>query len=204
MNNKKEKVSEKTPETSKVSKYSKRQNKSKFNIDKRTSFIALVAVLGAQALAISYLENFIPAVPGLPPGAKPGFSNIVTMFAASTLGFPGALCITLIKSVFAGITRGTTAFLMSGVGGLFATVAMVLLLRIHKNPFGIMGISVAAAVAHNAGQLLVACIISGTPALVAGYGPFLLLFAVLTGAITGTILKIVMPALQKQANMLNL
>lgn len=204
MNNKKEKVSEKTPEVSKVSKDAKRQSNSKFNIDKRTSFIALIAVLGAQALAISYLENFIPAVPGLPPGAKPGFSNIVTMFAASTLGFPGALCITLIKSVFAGITRGATAFLMSGVGGLFATVAMVLLLRIHKNPFGIMGISVAAAVAHNAGQLLVACIISGTPALVAGYGPFLLLFAVLTGAVTGTILRIVMPALQKQANMLNL
>lgn len=177
---------------------------SKINIDKRTSFIALVAVLGAQALALSYLENFIPAVPGLPPGAKPGFSNIVTMFAASSLGLPGALCITLIKSVFAGITRGATAFLMSGVGGLFATIAMVLLLRMQKNPFGIMGISVMAAIAHNAGQLLVACWISGTPALVAGYGPFLLLFAVLTGAVTGTILRIVMPALQKQTHMLGL
>ncbi len=177
---------------------------SKFNIDKRTSFIALVAILGAQALALSYLENFIPAVPGLPPGAKPGFSNIVTMFAASTLGLPGALCITLIKSVFAGITRGATAFLMSGVGGLFATIVMVLLLRMRKNPFGIMGISVMAAIAHNGGQLLVACIISGTPALVAGYGPFLLLFAVLTGAVTGTILRIVMPALRKQTKMLGL
>lgn len=177
---------------------------SKINIDKRTSFIALVAVLGAQALALSYLENFIPAVPGLPPGAKPGFSNIVTMFAASSLGLPGALCITLIKSVFAGITRGATAFLMSGVGGLFATIAMVLLLHMQKNPFGIMGISVMAAIAHNAGQLLVACLISGTPALVAGYGPFLLLFAVLTGAVTGTILRIVMPALQKQTKALGL
>ncbi len=177
---------------------------SKINIDKKTSFIALVAVLGAQALALSYLENFIPAVPGLPPGAKPGFSNIVTMFAASSLGLPGALCITLIKSVFAGITRGATAFLMSGVGGLFATIVMVLLLRMQKNPFGIMGISVMAAIAHNAGQLLVACWISGTPALVAGYGPFLLLFAVLTGAVTGTILRIVMPALQKQTHMLGL
>lgn len=177
---------------------------SKINIDKRTSFIALVAVLGAQALALSYLENFIPAVPGLPPGAKPGFSNIVTMFAASSLGLPGALCITLIKSVFAGITRGTTAFLMSGVGGLFATVVMVIFLRMQKNPFGIMGISVMAAIAHNAGQLIVACSISGTPALAVGYGPFLLIFAVLTGTVTGTILRIVMPALQKQTKALGL
>lgn len=178
--------------------------KSKVNIDKRTSFIALIGVLGAQALALSYLENFIPAVPGLPPGAKPGFSNIVTMFTASTLGFSGALCITLIKSVFAGITRGATAFFMSAVGGLLATIVMVLLLKLRKNPFGLMGISIMSAVAHNAGQLLVACIISGTPALVAGYGPFLLLFAVITGAVTGTILRIVMPALQKQTHLLGL
>ncbi len=190
---KKQKASKSTPKKT-----------SKINIDKRTSFIALVAILGAQALALSYLENLIPAVPGLPPGAKPGFSNIVTMFAASTLGLPGALCITLIKSMFAGITRGATAFLMSGVGGLFATIVMVILLRMRGNPFGIMGISVMSAVAHNAGQLLVACILSGTPALVAGYGPFLLLFAVLTGAVTGTILRIVMPALQKQTHILGL
>ena len=174
-------------------------SKGKLNINKRTSFIALVAILAAQALVLSYLENFIPAVPGLPPGAKPGFSNIVTMFAASTLGFPGAICITIIKSIFAGITRGATAFFMSACGGILATIVMVLLLKIKKNPFGIMGISIMSAIAHNVGQLIVACIISGTPALVYGYGPLLLLFAVITGAITGTILKIVMPALMKQS-----
>lgn len=174
----------------------------KTNISKSTRFISLIGVLGAQALALSFLENFIPAIPGLPPGAKPGFSNIVTMFTASTVGFSGALCITLIKSIFAGITRGATAFFMSLAGGLLATIVMVALLKLPKNPFGIMGISIASAVAHNSGQLIVACIISGTPSLVLGYGPFLLLFALITGAVTGTILRIVMPALEKQASAL--
>ena len=57
----------------------------------------------------------------------------------------------------------------------------------------------ASATAHNAGQLAVACLLSGTPALIAGYGPLLLLFAVITGAVTGVILKIVLPALEKQS-----
>lgn len=171
----------------------------KLNINKTTRIIALLGILGAQALVLSVIENFIPAIPGLPPGAKPGFSNIVTMFTATIMGFPGAFGITLIKSVFAGITRGVTAGLMSFCGGLLSTIVMVLLLKLKKNPFGIMGISIMSAVAHNVGQLIVACIISGTPALVTGYGPFLLLFAIITGAITGTILRIVMPALEKQS-----
>ena len=171
----------------------------KTNIDKKTFSVALLGVLGAEALALSFLENFIPAIPGLPPGAKPGFSNIVTMFTAGTMGFLPALAITVIKSVFAFVTRGATAGLMSFAGGLLSTVVMVLLLRLEKNPFGIMGVSVASAVAHNAGQLLVACILSGTPALVLGYGPLLLLFAVVTGSVTGVVLKVIMPALEKQS-----
>ena len=170
----------------------------KTNINKKSSRVALLGVLGAEALALSFLEIFIPAVPGLPPGAKPGFSNIVTMFTASTMGLCSALAITLIKSIFAFIARGVTAGLMSGAGGLLSTLIMVLLLKWKKNPFGITGISVASAVAHNLGQLIVACILSGTSALVWSYGPLLLLFAIITGAVTGAILKIILPALEKQ------
>ncbi len=177
---------------------------SKANINRKTAYVALLGVLAAEALALSFLENFLPAVPGLPPGAKPGFSNIVTMFTASTLGFPSALAITLIKSLFAGLTRGLTAGLMSGAGGLLSTIVMVLLLKWKKNPFGILGVSIASAIAHNLGQLIVACVISGTPALAIGYGPLLLVFALVTGAITGTLLKIILPALEKQKTALGL
>ncbi|MBQ1895476.1 MAG: Gx transporter family protein, partial [Clostridia bacterium] len=104
----------------------------KTNINKKTSFVALLGVLGAEALALSFLENFIPAVPGLPPGAKPGFANIVTMFTASTMGFLPALAITVLKSLFAFVTRGATAGMMSFAGGLLSTIVMVLLLRLKK------------------------------------------------------------------------
>ncbi len=159
---------------------------------------ALLGVLGAQALALSFLENIFPALPGLPPGAKPGFSNIVTMFTAATAGLGEALAITVIKSVFAGVTRGLSAFIMSFAGGILSTFTMFFLLRLKSSPFGIAGVSVASAAAHNLGQLLAAAVLTGTSS-VFGYAPVLLLFAVATGLVTGTVLKVLMPALRKQS-----
>ena len=162
-----------------------------------TKRVALLGILGAQALALSFLENLIPALPGLPPGAKPGFSNIVTMYTVSALGIGEALYITLIKALFAGLTRGPTAFFMSFAGGLLSTLVMFGLLRLHNRPFGIAGISVAAAVAHNFGQLLAAMALTGTTTVI-GYAPLLIFFAIMTGRVTGTVLKTVMPALDRQ------
>ena len=167
--------------------------------DKRglTKRVALVGIMGALALSLSYLETLLPAFPGFPPGAKPGFSNIVTMFLAGSVGIGDAFFITVIKALFAGITRGFTAMLMSGAGGLLSTAAACLLLRKSKNRFGYIGIGIICAVCHNIGQLFTACLISGTPSLLWGYGPLLLLFAVITGFITGTVLKVIMPYLDR-------
>ncbi len=153
--------------------------------------------MGALALSLSFLESLIPPLPGLPPGAKPGLSNVVTMFLASSFGIGDALLITILKAAFAGITRGTTAMLMSAAGGILSTLAACILLRSRKIKFGYIGIGIVCAVCHNIGQLIVACFLSGTWALVTGYGPILMLFAVATGFVTGTTLKPVLPALKK-------
>ena len=170
------------------------------NKDKNlTRKIALTGIMCALALALSYLETLIPAYPGFPPGAKPGLSNIVTMFMAGGAGPLYAFFITVIKGLFAGVTRGFTAMLMSLSGGILSTAAACLLFRFAKNKLGYIGISIVCAVCHNIGQLAAACIISGTASLVVGYGPLLLIFAVVTGLLTGAILKAVMPALARIA-----
>jgi len=166
--------------------------------ENKTKRVALLGILGAQALAVSFLEGLLPALPGLPPGAKPGFSNIVTMFTAYSMGFWQAILITLIKAAFAGLTRGPSAFLMSLSGGLLSTVVMYLLIRQKRQRFGLVGISVASAVAHNMGQLLAAMVLTGTGAII-GYLPLLTVFALGTGIITGVILKAVIPVLIRQS-----
>lgn len=164
----------------------------------KTQKIALLGILSAQALALSFIENLMPAMPFLPPGVKLGLSNIVTMFTAGTMGLLPALAVTLIKSLFVLLTRGVTAFFMSFGGGFLSTVAMCLMIKFVKDKSGFVGVAVVSAVCHNIGQLAVSIIVTKTTAFVY-YAPVLLLSGVVMGIITGIILKAVMPLLMKQS-----
>ncbi len=172
------------------------------NMKISTQKIALMGILGAQALALSFMENLIPTMPFLPPGVKLGLANIVTMFCAGTMGFIPAMIITVLKSGFAFLTRGATAFMMSFGGGLLSTVAMCVLVRKSKKFFGYIGIAVISAICHNIGQLSVSILISKTTAMLY-YTPVLLISGIITGVLTGVILKTIMPLLNKQRKFFN-
>ena len=158
---------------------------------------ALSGILCALAIAMSFLESLLPPMPFLPPGAKPGLSNIVTMFAASSLTVADTLLIIITKSAFVFITRGVTAGAMSISGGLLSGAAMLILFRKGKDKLGLTGISVICALCHNAGQLITSALISGSKATLY-YAPFLAVFALVTGTVSGLILRAVLPAAQKQ------
>ena len=148
----------------------------------------------ALATALSFLESLIPPIVPI-PAVKPGFSNIVTMFCVSTLGWKYGLAVTLFKAFFALITRGTTAFFMSLTGGLFSFLVMVIIFRFFKNTLGYIGIGVLCALSHNIGQLAVAVVILGEAIL--NITPLLLLAGLITGIVTGTVFKYTLPALTK-------
>ncbi len=162
---------------------------------KKTYDTALFGMLAAVAVTLSFLESLLPTAAFLPPGAKPGFSNLANMFAASSMGLLPALGIAVLKACFAGLTRGLTAFCMSLCGGVLSTLMMVLLFRYAKK-IGFVGIGVLSAVCHNLGQLLVASVLVGN-ASVLGYAPVLLLCALIAGILTGLIFRAVLPAVQR-------
>lgn len=145
-------------------------------------------------MVLSVFENLIfPSVPFLPAGAKVGLSNIVTMFAGSVFGFSGALYIALLKALFAFITRGAVAGAMSLSGGILSVIVLSVILRKERKTISFIGIGVLCAVFHNLGQFLCSCVLSGKAML--GYGKYLLLFAIVSGSITGIVLNTVMPRL---------
>lgn len=163
----------------------------------KTKKVAFLGMMGALALVLGFLENMlIPDIPFLPVGAKPGLSNVVTMYVATVSGFPGAVYITLIKAHFALITRGAAASFMSLCGGLLSTAITCILLRAGRKSFSFWGIGIASACMHNMGQLIAACLISGTFALL-NYGKYLLIFSLITGTVTGVMLLILMPRVEK-------
>ncbi len=158
-------------------------------------YVALLGILGALALVLSFLENsLLPDLPLLPPGAKPGLSNLVTTLSGALLGAPAAFSVTFLKALFAFVTRGATAGLMSLSGGLLSTAGLVLLLRLRERFLTFLGISVSCAALHNLGQLLCACVLTGTFSML-NYGKYLLLFSLLAGTLTGVMLNLLMPAL---------
>lgn len=163
----------------------------------KNSKIALLGILGAVSLVLSFLENMlIPDIPFLPVGAKVGLSNIVIMYTASVFSFPSALYITMLKVLFVFITRGATAAFMSFCGGFLSTVATCILIKYKDRIFSFIGIAIIGALTHNMGQLIASVIISGT-ASVFNYGKYLILFAILSGSITGIMLSVIMPRLSK-------
>lgn len=157
---------------------------------KRAAFTGMLAAL---ALAFSFLEELLPPLPMMPPGAKLGLSNIVTMYAAGSAGLPCALFLAVLKGGFAFLTRGAAAGIMSLSGGLFSTLCMWALLKKTRASLAVIG--VCGALAHNAAQLCAAYFL--TSAAVAFYVPFLLLFGVLTGLLTGLVLKLTLPPLKR-------
>ena len=147
--------------------------------------VATIAVLVALALAISVAEGFIPLAFIPVPGVKLGLANIVTLFALCFLNFKDALVILVLRCLLASLFgSGITALAFSLTGGLFALVTMHPLLKSKR--FSLAGVSIAGAAMHGAGQIVAAFFMLSTFSVIF-YLPFLLIAAIFTGALTGTI-----------------
>jgi len=155
---------------------------------------AFWGILSALALALSWAESTLAPFLNLPMGVKPGLSNIAVMMAGATLGLPAGLAVAAAKAVFAGLTRGLTAMLLSGAGGIVSALLVGLLLKfsIKNSAFSIgeIGIGMLGGAAHNIAQLAVAALIMGTPGVLWA-APVLLLCGALMGAVTGTAVKLI-------------
>ena len=84
--------------------------------EKRNKLTALTvsAILAAAALAASFFERTLTAGLPLPPGVKPGLSNVAVTFACAALGLPYALAVTAIKAGFTLLTAGFSALISKG------------------------------------------------------------------------------------------
>ena len=159
---------------------------------KRITFTALMT---AFAVVLSFIESLLPTAYFMPPGSKLGLSNIPVMFSASKLSIGETLLIVIAKSVFVFITRGVTAFFMSLAGGILSALCMFIMLR-KSTGFGFVGVGVLSAICHNIGQLAVSFFMVQSSAIV-GYAPIMLITAIVTGFLTGMVLKIAMPYFSK-------
>ena len=166
------------------------------NRSRKVKRLALMGLLFALAMALSFLESLLPALPMLPPGIRLGLSNIVTMYALFVLGPVSGYTIAVLKALLVLLTRGAVAAAMSAAGGVFSVTIMLLLSLLPGIKEQYLLLSVFGGAAHNIGQLVMARFIINNQ-YVWYYFPVLLVAGLLMGAITGMALRVVLPYLNR-------
>ncbi len=156
--------------------------------------IALYGVLIALALMVSFVETLIP-IPIMIPGIKLGLANSVILFVLYYIGNKDAFLISILRVIISGFLFANMASIFYSLGGaLLSLFVMCLLKKTHK--FSIIGISIAGAIAHNMGQLLVAAYVTSVRTVIF-YFPNLMIAGIITGALIGIIGKEVIRRIPK-------
>ena len=167
----------------------------------KTRKMTLVAILVALATVLHIIEALFPSP--LPiPGAKLGLANIVTLLTLVLFGWKTGFQVAFLRIMLGSLISGsflTTGFFLSFSGAMASALIMALCLYFFSG-FSIIGVSLAGAVFHNLGQLVMASLIIEHIGIFY-YLPVLLLASIPTGILTGLLLKYLLKHLD-QGNIL--
>lgn len=153
-----------------------------------------MALFVAQALVLSIVESWWFLVPLPIPGVKLGLSNIITLVVIAFYGFPAALLVVVVRVMLASLFTG--GFLFSISGGILSTLVMGLAYKKLSKVLSILGVSVLGSIAHNIGQLAMACIYMKDLSVM-GYLPVLLISGIIMGCFVGLCGNFIIHSLKK-------
>ncbi len=140
--------------------------------------ITMTALTVALAMILSYVESQIPPLTMI-PGIKLGLANIAVVFTLYKVGAKEAAAVSVLRVFLVSLLFGSAASLLYSAAGALLSFAGMLLLK-KTGVFSSVAVSVAGGVLHNLGQVIMACILLGTDAVLY-YLPFLALSGVVSG-----------------------
>lgn len=118
--------------------------------------IAMCGSLTALAMIFSYLESLV-LLDFAVPGVKLGLANMVTIVAMIRLDIKSAVLISTGRILLSGILFGNPVVIIYSLVGAGFSILVMYIVKSLKI-FTVTGISICGAVAHNAGQIVVAAI----------------------------------------------
>ena len=149
-----------------------------------TRQLVTLSALIAVAMILSYVESMIPAFVSV-PGVKIGLSNIATVFALYALGWPYAICVSVVRVFLSALLFGNFVSLIYSISGAaLALLAMILLKKLDR--FSSVGVSVVGGICHNVGQIVAACIVMETAAIAVYIIPL-----IVSGTIAGIVIGLI-------------
>ncbi len=149
---------------------------------KRIKRITMLALCTSVALLLSYVEMLIPPIFTGIPGIKMGLPNVAIIFVLYRLGVKEAAIVSFIRLMITSILFGNiTMFWYSLAGAILSLTVMILLKKLDI--LSTVGVSVAGALMHNVGQILVAMWLMHT----AQIGYYMIVLSI-TGTIAGILI----------------
>ena len=149
------------------------------NKQTKTRKIAFVGLAAALALLLSYVEFLLPPIFAAVPGIKLGLPNVVILYVLYCLDVKYAALVSFVRLRISSMLFGNAMmFAYSAAGAILSLLVMCLLKKTDK--LSSVGVSVAGAVSHNLGQILVAMVLLDTPQIA-----FYLIVLAITGTISG-------------------
>ena len=146
-----------------------------------------IAKLTAFAIGLHMLES---AFPSPFPGVKPGVANIVVLFVLERYGLQAAVWVSLLRVFASSLLLGqflTPSFLLSLSGAILSLIALAVARGLPKRYFSVISLSILAAFAHIAGQLIVVRLLLIPHASVMVLAPVFALAALFFGVVNGLI-----------------
>lgn len=159
-----------------------------------------IAGFAALAIVIHLAESVLPTPL---PGFKPGLANIITLYVLLTYGWRTAAWVSLLRVLGGSLLLGTflsPTFMLSLSGAVASLSILAISSHLPGRPFGPVGHSCLAALAHMGGQFFTAyTLFMPHPALLSLL-PILLSAALLSGIVGGIITHKVMKRMQQRTS----
>lgn len=151
-----------------------------------------IAKLAAFAIALHMIEAVIPSPL---PGVKPGIANIVTLYVLLQYGFTTAAWVSILRVFASSLLLGqflSPTFALSLAGAISSLAILWLAMHLPKQYFSAVSLSILAAFAHIAGQLLVVRLWliphAGVAYLIPIFATAALFFGLINGLITAKLI----------------
>lgn len=153
-------------------------------MSKKTQRIAVIGVISAFAIILSYIESLI-SFNFFVPGVKLGLANLAVVMVMYIYGNREAIIVNFIRIFIVGLLfTNLFSILFSIAGAVISFLLMALAKRTGK--LSVMGVSVIGGVSHNIGQIIVAAFVVETYSVIY-YVPVLIVAGVVTGMINGIV-----------------
>jgi heptaprenyl diphosphate synthase len=176
-----------------MERHTKKKKNSRKNTYMSANRLTTLAMFIAVAMVFSYIESFIPVNIAI-PGIKLGLANIVTIVVLQKMKLSDAIIVSGIRVILSALLFGNVTVMIYSLAGAVLSIFIMWIVGKFRF-FTSTGISIAGAVGHNMGQLLVAALLIKNQNILM-YSPALIISGTISGLAIGIVAAFIMKSVK--------